>query len=46
MKNIKQKEENIIKDMRILFRLQRDFFLKKKEIDYTATKYARNLFRL
>ena len=38
MESLRLKEENIIKDIRNLFRL------KKKEIDYTAIKDIRNLF--
>ena len=39
MKNLKLEEENIIKDIRNLFRL-------KKEQNYTAIKDIGNLFRL
>ena len=39
MKSPRSKEENIIKDIRNLFRL-------KKELNYTAIKVIRNLFRL
>ena len=39
MKKIKKIEDNIIEDVRNLFRL-------KKEIDKTAVKDIRNLFRL
>ena len=38
MKNLKPDEENIIKDIRNLFRL-------KKVLNYTAIKDIRNLFR-
>ena len=38
MENPKPEEENIIKDIRNLFRL-------KKELNYTAIKDIRNLFR-
>ena len=39
MENLRFEEENIIKDLRNLFRL-------KKEQDYTAIKDIRNLFRI
>ena len=39
MENPKPEEENIIKDIRNLFRL-------KKELSYTAIKNIRDLFRL
>ena len=39
MKSLSLKEENIIKDLRNLFRL-------KNELNYTANKDIRNLFRL
>ena len=39
MKSLSRKEENIIKDIRNLFRL------KKEELNYTAIKDIRNLFR-
>ena len=39
-------EDNIIKDIRNLFRLKRENEKKKKEIVYTAIKDIRNLFRL
>ena len=39
MKSLSRKEENIIKDIRNLFRL------KKEELNYTAIKDMRNLFR-
>ena len=39
MKSLSLEEENIIKDVRNLFRL-------KKELNYTAVKDKRNLFRL
>ena len=38
IKNLSPEEENIIKDIRNLFRL-------KKELNYTAIKDIRNLFR-
>ena len=39
IKNLSPEEENIIKDIRNLFRL-------KKELSYTAIKNIRDLFRL
>ena len=39
MRNPRPEEENIIKDIRNLFRL-------KKELNYTPIKYIRNIFRL
>ena len=39
MENPRPEEENIIKDIRNLFRL-------KEELNYTAIKDMRNLFRL
>ena len=39
MRSLTLEEENIIKDIRNLFRL-------KKELDYTVIKDIRNLFRL
>ena len=39
MKNPRPEEENIIKDIRILFRL-------KTELNYTAIKDIKNIFRL
>ena len=39
MQSLSFEEENIIKDIRNLFRL-------KKEVNYTAIKYLTNLFRL
>ena len=39
MENPRSEEENIIKDIRNLFRL-------KKELNYSAIKDIRNLFRL
>ena len=38
MENARPEEENIIKDLRNLFRL-------KKELNYTATEDIRSLFR-
>ena len=38
MKNLRPQEENIIKDIKNIFRL-------KKELNYTAIKDTRNLFR-
>ena len=39
MENLRSEEENIIKDIRIIFRL-------KEELNYTAIKNIKNLFRL
>ena len=39
MKNLRPKEEGIIKDIRNLFRL-------KKQLNYTAIKDTRNVFRI
>ena len=38
MKNLRPQEENIIKDIKNIFRL-------KKELNHTAIKDTRNLFR-
>ena len=42
MKSSRLEKKNIIKDVKNLFRLQK----KKKRIDGTAMKHARNIFRL
>ena len=39
MKNLRPEDENIITDIRNLFRI-------KKRVNYTANKNIRNLFRL
>ena len=36
--------DNIMKEIRNLFRLKEETKKKKKETDYIAIKYARNLF--
>ena len=42
MENLRPEEENLIKDLKNLFRIKK---LKKETID-TTFKYIRNLFRL
>ena len=39
-------EHNIIEDIRILLRLEREIKKKKRVIDYNAIKHITNLFRL